>query len=161
MNKCHPNASCTNTQGSYNCSCNPNYIGNGLKCEGMFRFYHAIHIKLNSHKREHLLSLASRLARTKLSLLRLRIRVSIALVTIYTRKHGSSKGKESPKTILRGFYSERRQGQKPTTINFHPVVVTAVDKVAKRVKIHHVGIFGILSHSLSMKQLSSSCYKIT
>ena len=26
MNKCHPNASCTNTQGSYNCSCNPTFI---------------------------------------------------------------------------------------------------------------------------------------
>ena len=101
MNKCHPNASCTNTQGSYNCSCNPKYIGDGLNRESMFRIYHAIHIKLNSHKREHLLSLTSRLARTKLSLLRLRIRVSIALVTIYTRQHGSNKGKESPRLILR------------------------------------------------------------
>ena len=26
MNKCHPNASCTNTQGSYNCSYNPTFI---------------------------------------------------------------------------------------------------------------------------------------
>ena len=83
MNKCHPNAFCTDTQGSYNCSCHPKYIGDGLNCEGMFRIYHAIYIKLNSHKREHLLSSSSRLAQTKLSLLRLRIRVSIALVTIH------------------------------------------------------------------------------
>ena len=34
MNKCHPNASCTNTQGSYNCSCNPTFIGDGFDCEG-------------------------------------------------------------------------------------------------------------------------------
>ena len=36
MNDCHPNASCVNTQGSYNCSCNPTYIGNGSICEGKF-----------------------------------------------------------------------------------------------------------------------------
>ena len=36
MNDCHPNASCVNTQGSYNCSCNPTYIGNGAICEGKF-----------------------------------------------------------------------------------------------------------------------------
>ena len=34
MNNCYPNASCANTQGSYNCSCNPTFIGNGLNCEG-------------------------------------------------------------------------------------------------------------------------------
>ena len=34
MSKCHPNASCTNTQGSYNCSCNPTFIGDGFDCEG-------------------------------------------------------------------------------------------------------------------------------
>ena len=36
MNDCHLNASCVNTQGSYNCSCNPTYIGNGSICEGKF-----------------------------------------------------------------------------------------------------------------------------
>ena len=30
MNECHPNASCINTQGSYNCFCNTTFIGNGL-----------------------------------------------------------------------------------------------------------------------------------
>ena len=36
MNDCHPNASCVNTQGSHNCSCNPTYFGNGSICEGKF-----------------------------------------------------------------------------------------------------------------------------
>ena len=34
MDDCHRNTSCVNTQGSYNCSCNPTYIGNGFICEG-------------------------------------------------------------------------------------------------------------------------------
>ena len=41
MNNCHPNASCTNTQGSYNYSCKPKYIGNGTNCKGTFGIYHA------------------------------------------------------------------------------------------------------------------------
>ena len=36
MKKCHQNASCINTQGSYYCSCNPTYIGNGFECQGTF-----------------------------------------------------------------------------------------------------------------------------
>ena len=32
MNNCHLNASCINTQGSYNCFCNPTYIGDGFNC---------------------------------------------------------------------------------------------------------------------------------
>ena len=36
MNNCHLNASCINTQGSYNCSCNPTYIGDGFNCESTF-----------------------------------------------------------------------------------------------------------------------------
>ena len=39
MNGFHPNSSCTNTQGSYNCSCNPIYIGNGFECKGSFGFF--------------------------------------------------------------------------------------------------------------------------
>ena len=46
----------------------------------------------------------------------------------------------SDESFQRGFYSERGQKEKPTTANFHPVAVTAVDKVAKRVKTH-LGIF--------------------
>lgn len=33
INECHQNASCINTEGSYNCSCNRAYIGNGFECE--------------------------------------------------------------------------------------------------------------------------------
>lgn len=32
---CSENASCTNTEGSYNCSCNPGFSGDGLGCGGM------------------------------------------------------------------------------------------------------------------------------
>ena len=31
---CHDNATCTDTDGSYNCTCNPGYSGNGTYCEG-------------------------------------------------------------------------------------------------------------------------------
>ena len=31
---CHNNANCTNAEGSFNCTCNPGYIGNGTYCEG-------------------------------------------------------------------------------------------------------------------------------
>ena len=29
---CHGNASCTNTEGSFTCSCNPGYTGDGVNC---------------------------------------------------------------------------------------------------------------------------------
>ena len=34
MNECHPNTSCINTQGSFNCFCNPRHIGDGFNCKG-------------------------------------------------------------------------------------------------------------------------------
>ena len=31
-NNCHENAQCSNTDGSYNCACNPGYTGDGVVC---------------------------------------------------------------------------------------------------------------------------------
>ena len=33
-NPCHPNASCSDNQGSYDCQCNSGYSGNGFTCTG-------------------------------------------------------------------------------------------------------------------------------
>ena len=38
MNECHRKASCIYTQGSYNCSCYPEYTGNGFNCKGAVGF---------------------------------------------------------------------------------------------------------------------------
>ena len=32
LNNCHENAQCTNTEGSFTCSCNPGYTGDGVNC---------------------------------------------------------------------------------------------------------------------------------
>ena len=33
-NMCHQEANCTNTDGSYTCTCNSGYTGDGLECSG-------------------------------------------------------------------------------------------------------------------------------
>ncbi|CAH3170164.1 unnamed protein product [Porites evermanni] len=33
---CSENATCTNMEGSFNCSCKPGYVGNGHSCSGWF-----------------------------------------------------------------------------------------------------------------------------
>ena len=35
LNNCSPNATCTNTNGSYTCICVNGYTGNGFNCTGM------------------------------------------------------------------------------------------------------------------------------
>ena len=35
---CHENATCANTGGSYNCTCNNGYTGNGKSCQGECMF---------------------------------------------------------------------------------------------------------------------------
>ena len=47
MNDCHPNASCVNSQGSYNCSCDPTYIGNGVICKGKFVMFRLRNLTMN------------------------------------------------------------------------------------------------------------------
>ena len=32
LNNCHENANCTNTEGSFTCSCKPGYTGDGVTC---------------------------------------------------------------------------------------------------------------------------------
>ena len=34
LDQCHPVASCTNTRGSYSCTCPPGSSGNGFNCTG-------------------------------------------------------------------------------------------------------------------------------
>ena len=36
---CDVNAYCNNTVGSYNCTCNPGYTGNGTTCTGKYLFF--------------------------------------------------------------------------------------------------------------------------
>lgn len=36
---CDVDAHCNNTVGSYNCTCNPGYIGNGTTCTGKYVFF--------------------------------------------------------------------------------------------------------------------------
>ena len=36
---CSPNAQCIDTIGSFTCTCNTGYIGNGVTCAGMFLIF--------------------------------------------------------------------------------------------------------------------------
>ena len=36
VDDCHDNATCNNNNGSYSCTCNTGYTGNGTYCEGMY-----------------------------------------------------------------------------------------------------------------------------
>ena len=41
---CHENATCSDTDGSYNCTCNSGFSGNGTYCEGWFQYLMLINI---------------------------------------------------------------------------------------------------------------------
>ena len=36
LNNCSPNATCTNTNGGYTCTCDTGYAGDGFSCDGMY-----------------------------------------------------------------------------------------------------------------------------
>ena len=54
MSRCDENANCTNTDGSYNCSCNHGYNGDGFNCTGNKTIKHnrigGINIKISIEK---------------------------------------------------------------------------------------------------------------
>ena len=54
-NDCHERAECTNTEGSYNCSCNVGYTGDGFNCTGIYEkmllFVHACMLQYSSDER--------------------------------------------------------------------------------------------------------------
>ena len=37
LNACSPNATCANTNGSYTCTCDTGYTGDGFSCSGMYQ----------------------------------------------------------------------------------------------------------------------------
>ena len=47
IDNCHPNATCLDTDGSFECKCDPGFTGNGTECEGMI--FTRISISLHSH----------------------------------------------------------------------------------------------------------------
>ena len=67
---CHINATCTNTGGSYKCSCNAGYSGNGSSCQGQ-RLFKLIFVSfmLTFVPALQLLFLASTLVRDKFNFL--------------------------------------------------------------------------------------------
>ena len=46
LNDCDGNADCTNTIGSYTCSCNPGYEGDGFNCTGYTIVWYTTHMPI-------------------------------------------------------------------------------------------------------------------
>ena len=41
-NPCHPNATCTNKNGTFTCECDTGYMGDGFTCQGIL--CHNVHL---------------------------------------------------------------------------------------------------------------------
>ena len=46
---CHTDATCTNTDGSFECNCNTGYSGDGSKCTGMHEICMSTKLELYNH----------------------------------------------------------------------------------------------------------------
>ena len=44
LDMCASNATCTNTEGDYNCSCDTGYNGDGFTCDSKRRDYHRMYV---------------------------------------------------------------------------------------------------------------------
>ena len=47
---CQDDATCINTHGGYNCTCNPGFGGDGFNCTGNFMIKQAAHLIEGSHE---------------------------------------------------------------------------------------------------------------
>jgi len=50
---CDENADCTNTDGSYSCTCKQGFTGDGSACEGMLEYYFVYKSDWNIHTTTH------------------------------------------------------------------------------------------------------------